>query len=99
MALTHAAPVAELRGRNGTSLDTQERACLDFARQHGWRAIEAIRDTASGYTLDRPSMERIRRLIRDVAADVLLSLAVDRLARNQIRLPVLLDEAEEAGVM
>jgi site-specific DNA recombinase len=84
--------------RDGTSLDTQERACLDFARQQGWRVVEPIRDTASGYTLDRPGMERIRRLIRDGAADVVLSYAVDRLARNQTKLAVLLDEAEEAGV-
>src|SRR5215212_738958 len=84
--------------RDGTSLDTQERACLGFARQQGWRVVEAIRDTASGYTLDRPGMERIRRLMRDGAGDVVLSYAVDRLARNQTKLAVLLDEAEEAGV-
>ena len=85
--------------RDGTSLDTQERACLDFARQPGWRVVETIRDTASGYTLDRPGMKRIRRLIRDGAADVVLSYAVDRLARNQTKLAVLLDEAEEAGII
>jgi site-specific DNA recombinase len=85
--------------RDGTSLDTQERACLDFARRQGWRVVEAIRDTASGYTLDRPGIDRIRRLIRDGAADVVLSYAVDRLARNQTKLAVLLDEAEEAGVV
>jgi site-specific DNA recombinase len=44
-------------------------------------------------------MERVRRLIRDGVVDVELSYAVDRLARNQTRLAVLLDEAEEAGVM
>src|SRR5919206_149461 len=84
--------------RDGTSLDTQERACLGFARERGWRIVEAIRDTASGYTLDRPGMERVRRLVRDHAADVLLSYAVDRLARNQTKLAVLLDEADEAEV-
>src|SRR4051794_34057858 len=85
--------------RDGTSLDTQERACLDFARQRDWRVVETIRDTASGYTLDRPGMDRVRRLIRDGAADVALAYAVDRLARNQTKLAVLLDEAEEAGVI
>src|SRR4051794_25688779 len=84
--------------RDGTSLDTQERACLDFARQRDWRVVETIRDTASGYTLDRPGMDRIRRLIRDNSADVALAYAVDRLARNQTKLAVLLDESDEAGV-
>src|SRR5688572_15626099 len=98
-AITYARVSTDAQERDGTSLDTQERACRDFARQQGWRVVEPIRDTASGYTLDRPGMERIRRLIRDGAAEVLLSFAVDRLARNQTKLAVLLDEAEEAGVV
>jgi site-specific DNA recombinase len=89
----------DVQERDGTSLDTQERACLEFARQRGWRVVEVIRDTASGGTLDRPGMDRVRRLIRDGAADVVLAYAVDRLARNQTKLAVLLDEAEEAGVV
>ena len=98
-AIVYSRVSTDAQERDGTSLDTQERACLDFARQQGWRVAEAIRDTASGYTLDRPGMERIRLLIRDGAVDVLLSFAVDRLARNQTKLAVLLDEAEEAGVV
>src|SRR3954453_2407801 len=98
-AIVYSRVSTDAQERDGTSLDTQERACLDFARQRGWRVVETIRDTASGYTLDRPGMDRIRRLIHDGAADVLLSFAVDRLARNQTKLAVLLDEAEEAGVI
>jgi site-specific DNA recombinase len=97
-AVVYSRVSTDAQERDGTSLDTQERACQEFARARGWRVVEAIRDTASGYTLDRPGMERIRRLIRDGAADVVLSYAVDRLARNQTKLAVLLDEAEEAGV-
>jgi site-specific DNA recombinase len=98
-AIVYSRVSTDAHERDGTSLDTQELACLDFARQQGWRVVEAIRDTASGCTLDRPGMERIQRLIRDGGADVVLSYAVDRLARNQTKLAVLLDEAEEAGVM
>jgi site-specific DNA recombinase len=85
--------------QEGTSLETQERAALEFARQRGWVIIETIRDTASGYSLDRPGMERIRRLMRDGLIDVILVFAVDRLARNQTKLAVLLDEAQEHEVM
>src|SRR4051812_46478459 len=97
-AITYARVSTDAQERDGTSLDTQERACLQFARQRGWHVVESIRDTASGFSLDRPGMERVRRLIRDGAADVVVSYAVDRLARNQTKLAVLLDEAEEAGV-
>ena len=40
-------------------------------------------------------MERVRTLIRDGASDVVLSYAVDRLAWNQTKLAVLLDEADD----
>src|SRR4051812_12574020 len=83
--------------RDGTSLDTQERACLEFARQQGWRVVESVRDAASGFSLDRPRIERVRRILRDGGADVLLAYGIDRLARNQQKLAVLVDEVEEAG--
>ena len=40
----------------------------------------------------------MRRLTRDRSVDVILAYAVDRLARNQTKLAVLLDEAQEAEV-
>src|SRR3954466_11010849 len=97
-AIVYSRVSTDAQERDGTSLDTQEPACLDFARERGWRVVEAIRDTASGYTLDRPGMERVRRLIREGSVDALLSYAVDRLARNQTKLAVLLVEADEASV-
>lgn len=84
--------------QDGTSLETQERASLGFAQERGWAVIETIRDTASGYSLDRPGIVRIRQLMRDGRIDVVLAYAVDRLARNQTKLAVLLDEAQESDV-
>jgi site-specific DNA recombinase len=43
--------------RDGTSLDSQERACHELASSAGWQVVACERDTASGYTLDRPGME------------------------------------------
>lgn len=57
-----------------------------------------IRDTASGYTLDRPGMNQVRQLLRQGAVDVLLAHAVDRLSRNQNHIGVLFDEVQQAGV-
>ena len=83
--------------RDGTSLDTQEQACSEYARAGGCEIVEGIRDTASGYTLDRPGIERVRQMLRQGSADVVVSYAVDRLSRNQNHIGVLFDEAEQAG--
>ncbi len=69
--------------RDGTSLVTQELACRDYARSNGWTVVEEVRDAASGFTLERPGMVRVREVLRQGCADVVLSYAVDRLARNQ----------------
>ena len=50
--------------RDGTSLDTQERACIEYAQTKGWIEVERVRDTASGSNLDRPGVERVRELLK-----------------------------------
>jgi site-specific DNA recombinase len=83
--------------KDGTSLDTQERACSEFARDNGWSIVESIREAASGYTLDRSGIARVRRLLQQGAADVVIAYAVDRLSRNQNHIGVLFDEVQQAG--
>src|SRR3954469_6887612 len=96
-AIVYSRVSTDAQERDGTSLDTQERASLDFAHQQGWRVVEAIRDAASGFSLDRPGVERVRRLLRADAADVVIAYAVDRLSRNQNHIGVLVDEIQQAG--
>jgi site-specific DNA recombinase len=84
--------------RDGTSLETQERACLEYATAAGWTIVRQIRDAASGYSLDREGMEQIRRGLAQAEFDVVLSFAVDRLSRNQNHIGVLFDEANGYGV-
>src|SRR5687767_5923543 len=97
-AIVYSRVSTDAQERDGTSLDTQERAGIELAQTAGWLVIDSIRDAASGFTLERPGMERVRRLIREGAVDVVVAYAVDRLARNQTKLAVLLDEAEGSGV-
>lgn len=85
--------------QDGTSLDTQEQRCLAIATERGWTVVETIRDTASGYTLDRPGMATVRRLIRERQIDVVVTFAIDRLARHQMKLAVLVDEMQSRGVL
>ncbi|MCA9852257.1 MAG: recombinase family protein [Dehalococcoidia bacterium] len=84
--------------RDGTSLETQEHASREYAEHAGWVAAAAIRDSASGFTLDRPGIEQLRELIRTRQVDVVLAYAVDRLSRNQNHIGVLFDEAQGFGV-
>ncbi|MYE32150.1 MAG: recombinase family protein [Chloroflexi bacterium] len=83
---------------DGTSLDTQERASLEYGREAGYSVIRAIRDTASGASLERPGIAEVRRLMREGECDVLIGYALDRLSRDQNHVGVLLAEAEDAGV-
>lgn len=83
--------------RDGTSLDTQERACIDLARSRGWEVVQTVRDAASGFDLDRPGVETLRSMLRTSQIDVVLAYAVDRLSRNQNHIGVLFDEVHQAG--
>src|SRR5215204_708881 len=76
-AIVYCRVSTDAQERDGTSLDTQERACLDFARSQGWVVIESVRDAASGFSLDRDGIERLRVLLRAGAADVVIAYAVD----------------------
>lgn len=84
--------------RDGTSLDTQERACIDYATAQGWQVVDVIRDAASGFSLDRPGIERVRAAARRGVTDIVIAYAVDRLARNQNHIGVLFDEMQNSDV-
>src|SRR5215208_7022351 len=96
-AIVYSRVSTDAQERDGTSLDTQERACLDFARQQGWRVVETVRDAASGFSLDRPGIVQVRQLLRQRVADVVIAYAVDRLSRNQNQIGVMFDEIQQAG--
>ena len=96
-ALVYSRVSTDAQERDGTSLDTQERACVEYAQAKGWTVAECVRDTASGFTVDRPGIERVRQLLSQGLVDVVLAYAVDRLSRNQIHIAVLLDDIEKVG--
>ena len=83
--------------RDGTSLVNQERACVARAQSNSWQIVECVRDTASGFNLDRPGIDSIRQLLRQGGVDVVVAYAVDRLSRNQNHIGVLFDAIEQAG--
>ena len=96
-ALVYCRVSTDAQARDGTSLDTQERAAGKVARESGYSVTETVRDTASGFTLERPGIEHVRRLLRAGTVDIVLAYAVDRLSRNQNHIGVLFDEVAQAG--
>ena len=88
-AMVYSRVSTDAQERDGSSLDTQERACVGQVRGYDWKLLECIRDTASGFSLDRPGIERVRQLLRQGAVDAVVTYAVDRLSRNQNHIGVL----------
>lgn len=97
-AIVYARVSTDAQERDGTSLETQVRACLDYASTAGWSVVATVRDAASGFSPERPGVERVRQAIRQGEAEVILAYAVDRLSRHQDHIGVLFDEAEGWGV-
>ncbi len=84
--------------RDGTSLDTQERACREYAADEGWTVVEMVRDTASGFSLERPGLDRVREYARTGKVDVVLAFALDRLSRKQTHVAILAEEMDDRAV-
>ena len=77
-------------------LPIQLRACRDRAKSRGLLVMDEICDEGvSGAILDRPGLERVRKLVRDRGADVVLMLDVDRLSRELAHLLILKPEIEK----
>jgi site-specific DNA recombinase len=84
---------------DGTSLPTQQRACLAYAEQQGYQVVESIADVHTGAHLrERPGLDQLRQLVRAARVEVVVAYAIDRLTRDMLHLCVLIEEAQHHGV-
>lgn len=84
--------------KDGTSLETQEARCREYASEKGWQVVMCYREAFSGAKYrERPLLTEARGLLRNKQADVLLCYALDRLSRNQTHTAVIADDIEHAG--
>lgn len=69
--------------REGTSLDSQLEACLNKARELGYKVPEGLifRETYSGLTLDRPELAKLRHKASDNEIKAIIVYTPDRLCR------------------
>jgi site-specific DNA recombinase len=97
-AIVYARVSTEGQADNGTSLDTQVDGTLSAAQRDGYTVLEPITDTASGATLDRPGLNKVRDMVRSGAIQAVFVHALDRLSREIDGTFVLFREFNEHGV-
>lgn len=86
---------------HGTSLETQEAACRQYASQQGFAVDQAhvYREVHTGIELwERPQLQRLREAVRCRQLDAVIAYSIDRLARDPVHLGVIISEAEHADV-
>ena len=88
----------ESQQTEGTSLQTQKEECIRFARSSGWSVTDVYQDSSSGYDLDRPGLNRLRKLVRTGHVDIVLCYALDRLSRNQNQIGLLFSEMKDRNI-
>jgi site-specific DNA recombinase len=83
---------------NGTSLETQESACLAYASQQGWKVLGVVKEEFSGKKLyERTLLIGCLKDVQQGKANVLLCYQADRLSRHQTHSLVIFDDICEAG--
>ncbi len=83
--------------RDGTSLETQEEACREYAKAHDYELVATFRETFSGGTLERPALSELREMLRRGELDVLVVYCIDRLSRDEFEVLLLAHEVREYG--
>ena len=86
--------------REGTSLDSQLKACQDKVQELGYEISEeyTVRETYSGLSLDRPKLAQLRQWVRDKEVDAVVAYTLDRLSRDPVHFIILQEEMERSGV-
>lgn len=86
--------------REGTSLESQQEACLKKAQELGYQIDDGflIRETCSGLTLDRPRLSQLREWVRNREIQAVIAYCLDRLSRDPVHFIILQEELERAGV-
>jgi site-specific DNA recombinase len=78
---------------------SQSATLRSYAAKNGAEVVEEFTDDGySGLRLDRPGLERMRRLAAQGGFDVLLTSGPDRLARKHELLAVILEELKGLGI-
>ena len=95
----------EDQAREGFSLEVQRDFLLKYAKEHGWEIFCSIphctvyqEDGVSGYSMDRPVLQRLLADAGRKSFDLVLVYKQDRLSRNLKDMLNLLDQLSRWGI-
>ncbi len=83
----------------GTSLQTQLDACLNYCHGKVYDATYRFSEAYSGLTIDRSKLNELRKLVRNEQIDVVVVYCLDRLSRDPTHGVILTQELEKHGVI
>jgi site-specific DNA recombinase len=98
MIASYARVSTDEQASRGYGLDAQRHEIRRFAKAKGYTITDDIADDASGATLERPGLAKLREGARAGRYERILVHAPDRLARRLALQLLLLDEFKRAGV-
>lgn len=87
------ARVSTTNQADGTSLESQVRECVRYAKEKGFEIAHIAQEVYSGaYLFEREILSRERDLIRQNKYNAVIAYSVDRLSRDQAHLLILWNE-------
>lgn len=91
---------SEGQERQGTSLESQQEACLKKAKELSYQVDDGflVKETWSGLTLDRPKLSQLREWVRNKEVQACIAFCLDRVSRDPVHLIILQEQMEKAGV-
>jgi site-specific DNA recombinase len=90
----------EEQGKEGTSLESQQKACLKKAAELGFEVPNSLIfvELYSGLRLDRPKLNILREKIRNKEINAVIAYTTDRLSRDPVHFIILQEKQEKAKV-
>lgn len=94
-AIVYVRVSTQSQDEKGTSLESQQAACLEYAKQQGYEVVKIASDVYSGaYFYERPALARLCEEVRQKRYDAVIIYAVDRLSRKLAHLAMMVDDCE-----
>lgn len=85
--------------RTKESLQVQKRLIKTYSEENDLNLIEIVEDdNISGYTFNRPGLEKLKELIEDEKVNILVAKDLSRIGRHNAKTLLFLDYLEEYGV-
>ena len=85
--------------QDGTSLQTQLNACLNYCNLKGYEIVNQYSEAWSGLSLERPKLEELREKVRSDSIDAVVVYSLDRFSRDPVHGVILMQELEKHAVL